>query len=123
MVGTNNSSFFQEYIETLHVIEQKQEAERAAEIREQQRKQEAARLAAEARERDMARIRREREEIERGQALEKINMLKKTAVGARAFADLKPEELKTMNADDIVQKQVDQLEKEKRELHARVRQL
>ena len=110
----------EEYIETLLVLEQKQEQEKQAEQNEARRQQEAARLAEAARLRDLARLKRERDEIERGKALEKINLLKQTPVGQRAFADLKPEELRELNADDIVAKQVNQLEKEKRELQSRV---
>ena len=51
--------------------------------------QEAARLAEEAERRNKQRIEREREEIEKQQAMERLENMRKTAIGLRTLETLK----------------------------------
>lgn len=95
-----------EYIEALHLIREREQQKKLEQATTAQKEAEAKRLADEARLREEAKEKKEREDIEKSAAMEKIEELRKTAVGARAFANLKPEELKNLDADAIMQKQV-----------------
>merc|ERR1712170_43642 len=82
---------------------------------------EMARLEREAKEREEQRRREEHREIQRKVAKERLEQLKNTAVGAKAFADLSDDVIADMDVDDILAKQVEQLEKEKKELQDKLK--
>jgi translation initiation factor 3 subunit A len=74
---------------------------------------------------DAARARAKRQQelqdLKHKQALDKIAQIKRTAVGAKALDGIDENELKGLDPDAIVAKQVEQLDKEKRDLEARKR--
>ncbi|XP_078358114.1 eukaryotic translation initiation factor 3 subunit A-like isoform X2 [Oculina patagonica] len=110
-----------EYLESLHV---KREREEQKMLRLQQRESleaEQKRLNEERQKREVLRRKQELQEIEKKQAMDKIAALKKTTVGAKALKDLTEEEIEAMDADDILARQVEQLDKEKKELQIRLK--
>ena len=105
---------FKEHLENLSI---KKEKEQEAERDKQRNKALAAerqRLEAEATMREEKRKQRELQEIEKKQAMEKIMELKKTSVGAKALKNLTEQEIEEMDADDIMARQVERLDREKR---------
>ena len=75
----------------------------------------------EANERELQRRKDENLAIARKAARERLDQLKSTALGARAFEGINEKEIAGMNIDDILAKQVSQLEKEKKELAEKLR--
>jgi len=110
-----------EFIEMKAMLQQKHASDQVHAHMAAAAAAEKKRLEQEAIRREQERAIRDLNEINRSNAIEKIEELKKTPIGARAFRDLKPEELENMDADAIMQRQVDQIEKEKRELASRLR--
>lgn len=101
-----------------------------------ERQEEQRRLDREAVQREKERVKKEIEEMQLKMKLEKVENLKNTAVGRKAFADITNEvraggrrmqtrfrvvfwldwqDLKNMDADIIFSKQLKQIEKEKRD--------
>ena len=112
---------FKEHLENLSI---KKEKEQEAERDKQRNKALAAerqRLEAEATMREEKRKQRELQEIEKKQAMEKIMELKKISVGARALKNLTEQEIEEMDADDIMARQVEQLDREKREMQMKLK--
>ena len=110
-----------EFIEMQAMVKTQQVHKQRYEAIAAHRKKEMDRLATEAELREKDKIIKEQKDIQRANALEKVEELKKTAIGAQAFKDIKLEELEQMDADQIMQVQVDQLEKNKREAAIRLR--
>lgn len=112
-----------EFIEMQALMKTQQVHKQRHQLMAAHREKEKVRLEEEAKQRERDKAIKDQKEIERLNAMEKIEELRKTAIGARAFANIKPEDLENMDADEIMQKQVDQLEKEKREASTRLRAL
>ncbi|XP_002738406.1 eukaryotic translation initiation factor 3 subunit A [Saccoglossus kowalevskii] len=110
-----------EHLESLNTQREKQEQD----LLEQQKRvaveAEKRRLEKEAEEREHRRRKEEHKIIQQKQTLERIENLKKTAIGARTLKKLDLDELKEMDADEIMAKQVEQLEQEKKELQTRLK--
>ncbi|KAF6024761.1 EIF3A [Bugula neritina] len=85
------------------------------------REKEETRLKREMAERERQRAQQEHENIRKKEAEKRIEQLKTTDIGIRALEGLTEEELAELDTDDILKKQVEQLEKEKRELQERLK--
>ncbi|KAE8280377.1 Eukaryotic translation initiation factor 3 subunit A [Larimichthys crocea] len=85
------------------------------------RKAEEERLRQEAKEREKERIMQEHEQIKKKTVRERLEQIKKTELGAKAFKDIDIEDLEELDPDFIMAKQVEQLEKEKKELQERLK--
>ena len=103
------------------VFQEQQEAEQIEEERRKQYDAEMSRLQREKEERERQRRIEEHDEIKKKAAREKLDQLKSTELGAKAFADLKEEEIAGMDVDDIMAKQVEQLEKDKKEMQEKLK--
>ena len=75
----------------LYCAQEKQERALEQEKIRKTKAAEAARLKKEAEEREIKRKKEELAEIGRRQVMEKIEQIKKTAIGGKALANLKPE--------------------------------
>ncbi|XP_072095736.1 eukaryotic translation initiation factor 3 subunit A isoform X2 [Mobula birostris] len=110
-----------ERLESLNVQREKEEMElREAEL-QKVRKAEEERLRQEAQEREKERLMQEHENIKRKHVRERLEQIKKTELGAKAFKDIDIEDLEELDPDFIMAKQVEQLEKEKKELQERLK--
>ncbi|XP_039995568.1 eukaryotic translation initiation factor 3 subunit A [Xiphias gladius] len=110
-----------ERLESLNIQREKEELEqREAEI-QKVRKAEEERLRQEAKEREKERIMQEHEQIKKKTVRERLEQIKKTELGAKAFKDIDIEDLEELDPDFIMAKQVEQLEKEKKELQERLK--
>ncbi|XP_048464676.1 eukaryotic translation initiation factor 3 subunit A [Rhincodon typus] len=110
-----------ERLESLNVQREKEEMElREAEL-QKVRKAEEERLRQEAQEREKERLMQEHENIKRKHVRERLEQIKKTELGAKAFRDIDIENLEELDPDFIMAKQVEQLEKEKKELQERLK--
>lgn len=110
-----------EYLESLHVKREKEEQKMLLLQQKESRQAEKKRLDEERQKREVLRHKQELQEIEKKQAMDKIAALKKTSVGAKALKDLTDEEIKAMNPDAILARQVEQLDKEKKELQSKLK--
>ncbi|XP_028982986.1 eukaryotic translation initiation factor 3 subunit A [Betta splendens] len=110
-----------ERLESLNIQREKEELElREAEL-QKVRKAEEERLRQEAKEREKERIMQEHEQIKKKTVRERLEQIKKTELGAKAFKDIDIEDLEELDPDFIMAKQVEQLEKEKKELQERLK--
>eukprot|EP00123_Amoebidium_parasiticum_P016493 comp23456_c0_seq1/m.39161 comp23456_c0_seq1/g.39161 ORF comp23456_c0_seq1/g.39161 comp23456_c0_seq1/m.39161 type:complete len:1102 (-) comp23456_c0_seq1:443-3748(-) len=96
-------------------------AEQRAQQKAVERQQEQARLEAESRRRQEEQIRREREEMEKQVTMEKVVAMKKALPGSKILQNVKIEELAELDPEEILDRQVKQLEKEKKELLGRLK--
>ncbi|XP_052101491.1 eukaryotic translation initiation factor 3 subunit A-like [Mytilus californianus] len=117
-----------------HIIEERKEQlehmndQREREEMEQQEEQkkkaydaEMARLEREAKERERQRKVEEHKEMQKKHAQERIEQLRKTELGAKVLQNLDEDDFATLDIEDIMAKQVEQLEKEKKELNERLK--
>merc|ERR1711982_275495 len=81
---------------------------------------EMQRLAREAEERERQRVLEEEKEISRKQAKERLEQLRQTPLGAKMIAEMDEDVISDLNMDEIVAKQIEQLEKEKKELQEKL---
>lgn len=91
-----------EYLEQLNTERERLEKEAAEAERQKAMILEHQRLVKEAEERKKQKLKRELDEVTRKQTLDKIEQMKKTPLGQKALADLKPEELEELNPDRSV---------------------
>ncbi|KAJ7328582.1 Eukaryotic translation initiation factor 3 subunit A [Desmophyllum pertusum] len=110
-----------EFLESLHVKKEQQEQKMLRLQQKESLEAEKKRLNEERHKREVLRRKQELQDIEKKQAMDKIAALKKTTVGAKALKDLTEEEIEAMDADDILARQVEQLDKEKKELQIRLK--
>ncbi|KFO66218.1 Eukaryotic translation initiation factor 3 subunit A, partial [Corvus brachyrhynchos] len=68
-----------------------------------------------------AELQKEHEQIKKKTVRERLEQIKKTELGAKAFKDIDIEDLEELDPDFIMAKQVEQLEKEKKELQERLK--
>ncbi|XP_013378702.1 eukaryotic translation initiation factor 3 subunit A [Lingula anatina] len=109
-----------ELLESLSVQREREELQKEEEIRSKAHAAEMARLEREAEERERQRRVEEQKEIQKKHAKERLKQLKETELGAKAFKDLHEEDIVELDADEILARQVEQLEKEKKELQERL---
>ena len=91
-----------EYMEQLNTERERQEKEAAEAEKQKALVLERQRLKKEAEEREEQRRQRELDDLVRKQTMDKIEQMKKTAIGQKALADLKPEELEELDPDRSV---------------------
>uniref|UniRef100_A0ACB8F8W2 Eukaryotic translation initiation factor 3 subunit A n=1 Tax=Sphaerodactylus townsendi TaxID=933632 RepID=A0ACB8F8W2_9SAUR len=110
-----------ERLENLNIQREKEELEQREAELQKVRKAEEERLRQEAKEREKERILQEHEQIKKKTVRERLEQIKKTELGAKAFKDIDIEDLEELDPDFIMAKQVEQLEKEKKELQERLK--
>ncbi|XP_075071656.1 eukaryotic translation initiation factor 3 subunit A isoform X2 [Mixophyes fleayi] len=110
-----------ERLENLNIQREKEELEQREAELQKVRKAEEERLRLEAKEREKERILQEHEQIKKKTVRERLEQIKKTELGAKAFKDIDIENLEELDPDFIMAKQVEQLEKEKKELQERLK--
>ncbi|KAM9808732.1 eukaryotic translation initiation factor 3 subunit A [Syngnathus typhle] len=110
-----------ERLESLNIQREKEELEQREAEQQKVRKAEEERLRQEAKEREKERIMQEHEQIKKKTVRERLEQIKKTELGAKAFKDIDIEDLEELDPDFIMAKQVEQLEKEKKELQERLK--
>ncbi|XP_069095346.1 eukaryotic translation initiation factor 3 subunit A isoform X2 [Pleurodeles waltl] len=110
-----------ERLENLNIQREKEELEQREAEQLKVRKAEEERLRQEAKEREKERILQEHEQIKKKTVRERLEQIKKTELGAKAFKDIDIEDLEELDPDFIMAKQVEQLEKEKKELQERLK--
>uniref|UniRef100_UPI003590290B eukaryotic translation initiation factor 3 subunit A isoform X2 n=1 Tax=Myxine glutinosa TaxID=7769 RepID=UPI003590290B len=110
-----------ERLENLNVARERKEQQQRQAAMKKLREEEDERLRKEARERENQRILQEHESIKRKHVRERLEQIRKTELGAKALKDLDIENLDELDPDFIMAKQVEQLEKEKRELQERLK--
>ncbi|XP_068111597.1 eukaryotic translation initiation factor 3 subunit A isoform X2 [Hyperolius riggenbachi] len=110
-----------ERLENLNIQREKEELELKEAELQKVRKAEEERLRLEAKEREKERIMQEHEQIKKKTVRERLEQIKKTELGAKAFKDIDIENLEELDPDFIMAKQVEQLEKEKKELQERLK--
>lgn len=110
-----------EELENINMQREQKEQELLEEQRRKQMEEENYRLEREAEERERLRRIEEHKDIQKKIARERIEQLKSTALGAKAINMYSEEALADMDPDDILAKQVEQLEKEKRELQEKLK--
>ncbi|XP_053188553.1 eukaryotic translation initiation factor 3 subunit A [Scomber japonicus] len=110
-----------ERLESLNIQREKEELEQREAELQKVRKAEEDRLRLEAKEREKERIMQEHEQIKKKTVRERLEQIKKTELGAKAFKDIDIEDLEELDPDFIMAKQVEQLEKEKKELQERLK--
>uniref|UniRef100_A0A8D0CJZ9 Eukaryotic translation initiation factor 3 subunit A n=1 Tax=Scleropages formosus TaxID=113540 RepID=A0A8D0CJZ9_SCLFO len=110
-----------ERLESLNIQREKEELEQREAEMQKVRKAEEERLRQEAKEREKERIMQEHEQIKKKTVRERLEQIKKTELGAKAFKDIDIEDLEELDPDFIMAKQVEQLEKEKKELQERLK--
>ena len=120
----NRKALIEEKKEQQAYETQAKNREEKMKVESERRKQvedEMSRLEREAERREMQRRRDEAEAIQRKAAKDKLDQLRSTEMGARAFQGIDAKDIAEMNSEDILAKQVIQLEKEKRELAEKLR--
>ncbi|KAH9508590.1 Eukaryotic translation initiation factor 3 subunit A [Bulinus truncatus] len=100
---------------------EREEQELADEIRRKTYEAEMARLEREAEERNKQRQLEEHEQIKRRHVKERLDELRKTPHGSKILQNIDEEEIAELDVDEIMAKQVEQLEKEKKELQERLK--
>lgn len=110
-----------ERLENLNIQREKEELEQREAELQKVRKAEEERLKLEAKEREKERIMQEHEQIKKKTVRDRLEQIKKTELGAKAFKDIDIEDLEELDPDFIMAKQVEQLEKEKKELQERLK--
>ncbi|RUS28724.1 hypothetical protein BC938DRAFT_481529 [Jimgerdemannia flammicorona] len=106
-----------ELIETLIMRKEKIEAAEKARRAQQEAETERLRLAEEAKKREIDRIRKANEDIQRQEAEKLVEHLKKNKIALQ----MNPAELANADTQTLVKLQVEQIEKEKKELNDRLK--
>nr|KAG5699054.1 hypothetical protein BaRGS_025448 [Batillaria attramentaria] len=110
-----------EQLENLNDQREREEQEHLEEARRRAYEAEMARLEREAEERMKQRQQQEHAEIKRKHVRERLEELRKTPQGSKIFQNIDEEEMADLDVDEIMAKQVEQLEKEKKELQERLK--
>merc|ERR1719193_2948643 len=112
-----------ELIESENTRREREEQEAVDEQRRKVYEAEQARLTQEAKERDRQRQERERAEIQKQLNRERLEKLKTTVIGSKIVKEIMEDEsvLAVLDPDTILAKQVEQLEREKKELQAKLK--
>ena len=110
-----------EWLETVNNAKvENAQKEQMAELAKQ-KAEEAKRLAAEREVRDRERKEQELKAIQAKHNQDKIKQLAQTDIGKKVLCQLDQDTIAQMTADDIMDKQVEELEKEKKELQIRLK--
>merc|ERR1712136_575936 len=82
---------------------------------------EKQRLDKEQKEREQRRKKEQEKEEQRRNATDRLEMIKKSEIGQKMLKDLDLDALDQINPDELMKKQMETLEKEKREMQERLR--
>ncbi|GFU02002.1 eukaryotic translation initiation factor 3 subunit A [Nephila pilipes] len=120
----NRQQIIEERKELLENLNYQKEAEEKKLLEDKQQKlreAEKERMARETEERTKQRLLREQSEMKRKVVMEKIEQLKKTEIGSRIFEGMDEDELEKLDPDDLLNKHVEQLERERKDLQSKLR--
>lgn len=110
-----------EKIENIRTAHERHEQEKINRQREKLKVAEEKRLEAEREKREQERRKQEMKEIQKQQVWDRVDSLRGTDVGKRAFKNLSAKEIDEMDPDDILRRQYEQLEMEKKEQATKLR--
>ena len=105
-----------EWLEKYNTAQQEAAIESKRKEMERQKAEEAKRLAQEREEREKQRKENEIRDIQAKHTRDKIAQLANTDIGRKVLEGMAQEEIAKLEPDDIVARQVEELEKEKKEL-------
>jgi len=110
-----------EQIETMNMERELREQRLVQEQEEKVKVAEKARITKEQQEREARRREEQEKEEKRRTANDRLEMFKKSEIGQKILKDIDIEALEKINPDELMKRQVETLEKEKRELHDRLK--
>ncbi|XP_065289252.1 eukaryotic translation initiation factor 3 subunit A [Dermacentor albipictus] len=110
-----------EMLENLTFQREEEERKQMEERQQKMREAEEERIVREAEERAKQRSQREQDEMKKKVVLEKIELLRKTDIGARIFEGLEEEELERLDPEEILNRQVEQLDRERKEMQTKLK--
>merc|ERR1712123_63191 len=110
-----------EWLEKYNNAQQEAAIESKRKEIERQKAEEAKRLQIEREEREKQRKENEIRDIQAKHTRDKIAQLANTEIGKKVLEGMQAEEIAKMDADEIMAKQVEELEKEKKELQVRLK--
>ncbi|CAG9760936.1 unnamed protein product [Ceutorhynchus assimilis] len=110
-----------EYIERLNTVREEEEQKRVEEIQRQQQMLEQKRLDEERQEREKKRQQNEIEQIKHRHLQEKLQQISQTGHGQKILKKMDEDDIKNLDADQIAAKEAEELQKERRELQAKLK--
>merc|ERR1712212_399739 len=110
-----------EWLETINTAKMEESLKQQRDELTKQKQEEAKRLAQEREIRDKERREQELKSIQAKHNQDKIKQLAQTDIGKKVLGQLDQDTIAQMDADDIMAKQVEELEKEKKELQVRLK--
>merc|ERR1719357_2267091 len=110
-----------EWLETINTAKMEESQKQQRDELLKQKQEEAKRLAVEREIRDKERREQELKSIQAKHNQDKIKQLAQTDIGKKVLGQLDQDTIAQMDADDIMAKQVEELEKEKKELQVRLK--
>jgi len=110
-----------EYIERLNTVREEEEQKRLEEIQRQQMIAEQKRLEEERQERERRRQQNEIEQIKHRHLQEKLQQISQTGHGQKILKKMDEDDIKKLDADQIAAKEAEELQKERRELQAKLK--
>jgi len=110
-----------EQMENLHMERELKEQRAVQEQEEAVKEAEKARLTKEQQEREAKRKEELEKEEKRRSANDRLEMFKKSEIGQKILKDIDVEALEKINPEELMKKQVETLEKEKKEMHDRLK--
>merc|ERR1719278_1904598 len=110
-----------EWLETINTAKMEESLKQQRDELTKQKQEEAKRLAQEREVRDNERREQELKSIQAKHNQDKIKQLAQTDIGKKVLGQLDQDTIAQMDADDIMAKQVEELEKEKKELQVRLK--
>ncbi|CAB3382914.1 Hypothetical predicted protein [Cloeon dipterum] len=110
-----------EMLERLNTVREEEEARRLEELARQQAMAEQKRLTQERQERERKRQENELQQIKDRTLKEKMQQISQTTHGQRILQKLQDDDLKKMDADEIALREVEELQKERRELQQKLK--
>ncbi|EFA10123.1 eukaryotic translation initiation factor 3 subunit A [Tribolium castaneum] len=110
-----------EYIERLNTVREEEEQRRLEELARQQALAEQKRLEQEREEREKKRAQNEIQQIKDRHLKEKLQQISQTGHGQKILKKLDEDDIKKLDADQIAAKEAEELQKERRELQAKLK--
>lgn len=110
-----------EYIERLNTVREEEEQRRLEELARQQAMAEQKRLEQEREEREKKRALNEIQQIKDRHLKEKLQQISQTGHGQKILKKLDEDDIKKLDADQIAAKEAEELQKERRELQAKLK--
>ncbi|KAF7274038.1 hypothetical protein GWI33_013274, partial [Rhynchophorus ferrugineus] len=110
-----------EYIERLNTVREEEEQKRIEELQRQQMLAEQKRLEEERLERERRRQLNEIQQIKDRHLKEKLQQISQTGHGQKILKKMDEDDIKKLDADQIAAKEAEELQKERRELQAKLK--